>query len=107
MRSRCSGEEEERATTLKILADRAGAGGDFAEAYVIAHEVGHHVQNLLGITDRVQAARRRVSESAYNRLSVRLELQAAFLAPVWAPYANPAKQVAQARDIEQAHRATR
>jgi len=64
------------------LQDRLGAGGDFAEAYVIAHEVGHHVQNLLGISDRVQAARRRVSEAEYNRLSVRLELQADFLAGV-------------------------
>ena len=64
------------------LQNRLGAGGDFAEAYVIAHEVGHHVQNLLGISDRVQAARRRVSEAEYNRLSVRLELQADFLAGV-------------------------
>ena len=65
---------------FRQLQERLGAGGDFAEAYVIAHEVGHHVQNLLGITDRVEAARRRVSESEYNRLSVRLELQADFLA---------------------------
>jgi uncharacterized protein len=72
----------------RLLQERLGAGGDFAEAYVIAHEVGHHVQNLLGITDRVQAARRRVSEAEYNRLSVRLELQADFLAGVWARYAD-------------------
>ena len=65
---------------FRQLQERLGAGGDFAEAYVIAHEVGHHVQNLLGITDRVQAARGRVSQSEYNQLSVRLELQADFLA---------------------------
>src|SRR3954447_17551493 len=63
----------------RLLQERLGAGGDFAQAYVIAHEVGHHVQNLLGITDRVQAARRRASDSEYNQLSVRLELQADFL----------------------------
>ena len=73
---------------FRQLQERLGAGGDFAEAYVIAHEVGHHVQKLLGITDRVDAARRRVSESEYNRLSVRLELQADFLAGVWARYAD-------------------
>jgi uncharacterized protein len=89
----------------RLLQERLGAGGDFAEAYVIAHEVGHHVQNLLGITDRVQAARRRVSEAEYNRLSVRLELQADFLAGVWARYADRAKHVVEAGDIEEAMRA--
>src|SRR4030095_10876074 len=69
---------------FRQLQERLGAGGDFAEAYVIAHEVGHHVQNLLGITDWMQSMRRRVSESDYNWLSVRLELQADFLAGVWA-----------------------
>jgi predicted metalloprotease len=87
------------------LQNRLGAGGDFAEAYVIAHEVGHHVQNLLGISDRVQAARRRVSEAEYNRLSVRLELQADFLAGVWARYADRVKHVVEAGDIEEAMRA--
>jgi len=87
------------------LQNRLGAGGDFAEAYVIAHEVGHHVQNLLGISDRVQAARRRVSEAEYNRLSVRLELQADFLAGVWARYADRIKHVVEAGDIEEAMRA--
>jgi uncharacterized protein len=90
---------------FRQLQERLGAGGDFAEAYVIAHEVGHHVQNLLGITDRVQAARRRVSESDYNRLSVRLELQADFLAGVWARYADRVKHVVEAGDIEEAIRA--
>ena len=87
------------------LQNRLGAGGDFAEAYVIAHEVGHHVQNLLGISDRVQAARRRVSEAEYNRLSVRLELQADFLAGVWARYTDRVKHVVEAGDIEEAMRA--
>jgi predicted metalloprotease len=82
------------------LQDRLGAGGDFAEAYVIAHEVGHHVQKLLGITDRVDATRRRVSEAEYNRLSVRLELQADFLAGVWARYADRVKHIVEAGDIE-------
>jgi len=80
------------------LQNRLGAGGDFAEAYVIAHEVGHHVQNLLGISDRVQAARRRLSEAEYNQLSVRLELQADFLAGVWARYADRVKHVVEAGD---------
>ena len=90
---------------FRQLQERLGAGGDFAEAYVIAHEVGHHVQNLLGITDRVQAARGRVSESEYNRLSVRLELQADFLAGVWARYTDRVKHVVEAGDIEEAIRA--
>ena len=90
---------------FRQLQERLGAGGDFAEAYVIAHEVGHHVQNLLGITDRVQAARGRVSESEYNRLSIRLELQADFLAGVWARYTDRVKHVVEAGDIEEAMRA--
>ena len=89
----------------RLLQERLGAGGDFAQAYVIAHEVGHHVQNLLGISDRVQAARGRVSESEYNRLSVRLELQADFLAGVWARYADRVKRVVESGDIEEAMRA--
>ena len=90
---------------FRQLQERLGAGGDFAEAYVIAHEVGHHVQKLLGITDRVDAARRRVSEAEYNRLSVRLELQADFLAGVWARYTDRVKHVVEAGDIEEAIRA--
>jgi hypothetical protein len=89
----------------RVLQQRLGAGGDFAEAYVIAHEVGHHVQNLLGITDRLQATRGRMSQSEYNKLSVRLELQADFLAGVWARYADRVKHVVEAGDIEEAMRA--
>ena len=90
---------------FRQLQERLGAGGDFAEAYVIAHEVGHHVQKLFGITDRVDAARRRASEAESNRLSVRLELQADFLAGVWARYADRIKHVVEAGDIEEAIRA--
>ena len=90
---------------FRQLQERLGAGGDFAEAYVIAHEVGHHVQKLLGITDRVDAARRRASEAESNRLSVRLELQADFLAGVWARYADRTKHVVEAGDIGEAMRA--
>lgn len=89
----------------RTLHERFGAPGDFAQAYVIAHEVGHHVQNLLGISDRVQAARGQVSETEYNRLSVRLELQADFFAGIWAHYADRAKRVVEPGDIEEALRA--
>ena len=66
------------------LKRRFGAPGEFAQAYVIAHEIGHHVQNQLGISNKVQAMRNRLSERDYNKLSVRMELQADFLAGVWA-----------------------
>src|SRR3954462_13845478 len=89
----------------RMLRDRFGAPGDFAQAYVIAHEVGHHVQNLLGISDKLQAARGRVSEAEYNQLSVRLELQADFFAGVWAHYADRVKHVVEAGDIDEAMRA--
>jgi predicted metalloprotease len=89
----------------KTLRDRLGAAGDFAQAYVVAHEVGHHVQNLLGISNRVQTARGRVSEAEYNKLSVRLELQADFLAGVWARYADRTKHVVESGDLEEAMRA--
>lgn len=87
------------------LRDRFGAPGDFAQAYVIAHEVGHHVQTLLGLSDKLQAARGRVSETEYNRLSVRLELQADFFAGVWARYADRTKHVVESGDIDEAMRA--
>lgn len=73
------------------LQNRFGAGGDFAQAYVIAHEVGHHVQNLLGISEKVQRARAQLSEKEYNRLSVKLELQADFFAGLWANHAQNLK----------------
>jgi predicted metalloprotease len=78
-----------------------GAQGDFALAYVIAHEVGHHVQNLLGINDQVMAQRGRLSEKDFNKLSVRMELQADFLAGVWAHYANMEKGFLEPGDIEE------
>lgn len=84
------------------LRQRFGAPGDFAQAYVIAHEVGHHVQNLLGLTDKVDASRRRGSESEYNRLSVRLELQADYLAGVWAHHAQRTRQILEEGDLEEA-----
>lgn len=70
------------------LKNRFGAAGDFAQAYVIAHEVGHHVQNLLGTSEKVQSARNRLSETEYNKLSVMLELQADFYAGLWANHAQ-------------------
>lgn len=78
------------------------SGGDFAMAYVVAHEVGHHVQNLLGITDKVDQERSSISQSAYNKLSVKLELQADFLAGVWAHYDQQMKHVLNAGDIDEA-----
>lgn len=84
------------------LKDRFEAPGDFAQAYVIAHEVGHHVQNLMGISEQVQNARARVSQVEGNRLSVRLELQADCLAGVWAHHANKARDILEAGDVEEA-----
>ncbi|KQR71939.1 neutral zinc metallopeptidase [Pedobacter sp. Leaf176] len=85
------------------LKNRFGAAGDFAQAYVIAHEVGHHVQNLLGISDKLQEARGRVSEKEYNRLSVKLELQADFFAGLWAHNAQNLKDFKlEEGDIEEA-----
>ena len=83
------------------LRERLGAPGDFAEAYVIAHEVGHHVQRLLGISDKVHSAQSRMSKSQANDLSVRLELQADFFAGVWANQAKN-KGLLEAGDIEEA-----
>ena len=87
------------------LKDRFGAPGDFAQAYVIAHEVGHHVQKLLGITDKVHAQRERLSEAEFNKLSVKLELQADFLAGVWANHAQKSKNILEPGDLEEALRA--
>jgi len=87
------------------LHDRFGASGDFAQAYVLAHEVGHHVQNLLGISDEVAAAQERSGRTASNALSVRLELQADCLAGVWAHHADRAHQLLEQGDIEEGLRA--
>lgn len=81
---------------------KMNAPGDFAQAYVIAHEVGHHIQNLLGISGQVHAARQRLSETEYNQLSVRLELQADCLSGVWANHADRARQVIEPGDIDEA-----
>lgn len=85
-----------------LLDRRLGAQGDFAQAYVVAHEVGHHVQHLLGVTEKVHAMRGRLSTAEYNDLSVRLELQADFYAGVWAHYANQKRQILEPGDIEEA-----
>jgi len=87
---------------FKELQQRFRAPGDFAQAYVIAHEVGHHVQNLLGISGKVEQARQRASERDGNRLSVRLELQADCFAGVWAHHADRARHVLEAGDVEEA-----
>lgn len=84
------------------LKNRFGAAGDFANAYVIAHEVGHHVQNLLGISTKMDQARSRMSRKAYNKLSVKLELQADFYAGVWAHYEQSVKKVIDKKDIKDA-----
>ena len=84
------------------LSQRFGAPGDFAQAYVIAHEVGHHVQNLLGILPKVHEIQTQSSEAQANELSVRLELQADCLAGVWANQANRTRQIVQEGDIEEA-----
>ena len=86
----------------ETMRTRLGAPGDFAQAYVIAHEVGHHVQNLLGITDKVDGMRGKVSAAQQNALSVRLELQADCFAGVWAHHAQAARQVLEAGDVEEA-----
>ena len=87
------------------LARRFRAAGDFAQAYVIAHEVGHHVQNQFGVLNEVHSRRGRVSDAEFNRLSVRLELQADFLAGVWAHHAQRTKEILEPGDIEEALRA--
>ena len=83
------------------LTEKLGAPGDFAQAYVIAHEIGHHVQNLLGISDKVHAARQRSDEARANALSVRQELQADCFAGIWAHHANRSRQILEAGDIEE------
>lgn len=87
------------------LQNRFHAPGDFAQAYVIAHEVGHHVQNLLGISDKIQRVRQRASPAQSNALSVRLELQADCFAGLWANHADRARHVLEQGDVEEALRA--
>ncbi|NVK49103.1 MAG: neutral zinc metallopeptidase [Cyclobacteriaceae bacterium] len=81
---------------------RLNAPGDFAQAYVIAHEVGHHIQNIMGITDEVQSLRGQIPEKEYNQYSVRLELQADFLAGVWAHHSQKISGMMEDGDLEEA-----
>jgi hypothetical protein len=83
------------------LQNRFGASGDFAQAYVVAHEIGHHVQTLLGISERNMAARQRASEAEANALSVRQELQADCFAGIWAHNADRSRQLLESGDIEE------
>lgn len=84
------------------LKERYHAPGDFAQAYVIAHEVGHHVQNLLGISGKMHQQQQHLSQTQANQLSVRLELQADCLAGVWAHHAQKMRQILESGDIEEA-----
>jgi uncharacterized protein len=99
----CSGDEKLYIdlSFFQELRSKFGAPGDFAVAYVVAHEVGHHVQNLLGTMDQVHAAERRMNEEDRNRVSVRLELQADFLAGVWAYHARN-RGIVEPGDVEEA-----
>lgn len=90
---------------FRELSSRFGAPGDFAQAYVIGHEIGHHVQNLLGISARVQAQQRAMPGAAANRISVETELQADCLAGVWAFHANKTRHILETGDVEAAIKA--
>ncbi len=90
---------------FRELQERFRAPGDFAQAYVIAHEVGHHVQNQLGIMEKTAQLRQRMSERDYNQVSVRVELQADCFAGVWAHHAQKVRQVLEPGDIDEALRA--
>jgi hypothetical protein len=87
---------------LELLQDRLGAEGDFAVAYIVAHEVGHHVQKQLGVLDQVHRLRGQVSEKQFNDQNVRLELQADFYAGIWAYHAQRMKNILEDGDIEEA-----
>ena len=89
-------------TFFNMMQQRFKVGGEFTQAYVIAHEVGHHVQNLLGISGKVDSMRQRLSETEANALSVRVELQADCFAGVWAYHTNEAKQIIEQGDVESA-----
>jgi len=84
------------------LKHKMNAPGDFAQAYVIAHEVGHHVQKLLGISDKVHAMRGRISQHEYNRLSVKMELQADCFSGIWAHHAQKMRNILEPGDVEEA-----
>jgi predicted metalloprotease len=86
----------------RLMQQRFRVSGEFAQAYVIAHEVGHHVQHLMRISDKVDSARRRASEAQANALSVRLELQADCFAGVWAYHADRARSILESGDVESA-----
>ena len=86
---------------FRELSDRFGAPGDFAAAYVIAHEVGHHVQNLTGVSDRVRSAQQGMGQADANALSVRVELQADCYAGIWANHAQQQRQIIEPGDIEE------
>lgn len=90
---------------FREMEQRFRAGGDFARAYVIAHEIGHHVQNLTGITDKTDSMRQRLSEKEFNKISVRVELQADCFAGAWAYHANRAKPFLDPGDVDEALKA--
>ena len=90
---------------FRQLQERFGAPGDFAQAYVVAHEVGHHVQNLLGIMEQTARLRQRMSEREYNEVSVRVELQADCFAGVWAHHAQRERKILEPGDLDEALRA--
>jgi uncharacterized protein len=92
-------------TFFRALSERFKAPGDFAAAYVLAHEVGHHVQNQLGVMDKVAQLRERMSPQQANALSVRVELQADCFAGIWAHHAQRSRQVLEQGDLEEALRA--
>lgn len=100
----CSGDEKVYLDLqfLEQLQQKLGAEGDFAVAYIIAHEVGHHVQNLMGIMDKVNEERGNSSEAEQNEMTVKLELQADFLAGVWVHHAQKTKQFLESGDLEEA-----
>ena len=89
-------------TFFNEMKERFNSPGDFAQAYVIAHEVGHHVQKLMGISDQVDAKRRSLSEEEFNKVSVKLELQADYFAGVWAHHAQKKRNILEEGDIEEA-----
>jgi uncharacterized protein len=90
---------------LEQLQEKLGAGGDFAIAYIVSHEVGHHVQKQLGTLGEVHSLQQRVSKNKYNELTVRLELQADFYAGVWAHHAQKMKNILEQGDLEEAFNA--